>query len=95
MARGRQGTARLGLDVVAGGRVGTGGAASTREREVRGASACGRLGARLRWRLWLVVGSGGDREVEARALVGWIGQGKIPRGIWKAAAGDGTHLLEF
>ena len=31
-------------------------------------------GRRLRWRLWLVVGSGGDREVEARALVGgrWI-----------------------
>ena len=27
---------------------------------------------------------------------GWVDrQGKIPRGIWKAAAGDGTHLLDF
>ena len=26
----------------------------------------------------------------------WVDrQGKIPRGIWKAAAGDGTHLLNF
>ena len=28
--------------------------------------------------------------------VGWVDQtGEIPRRIWKTAAGDGTHLLDF
>ena len=88
--------ARVGLVVVqrelAGGRVGSGGAASTRDS--RG----------------LCLREAGSEAAVATVVGGWIGrgsrgggsgagwvdrQGKIPRGIWKAAAGDGTHLLDF
>ena len=40
---------------------------------------------------WIKRGSSGGGSG-----VGWVDrQEKIPRGIWKAVAGDGTHLLDF
>ena len=53
-------------------------------------------GRRLRWRLWLVVGSGGDREVEARALVGgrWIWEDPKERVVATGEELEGWDCLD-